>query len=66
MNIIVNGNPQPVPDKTTLSVLLQELGLQGKRVAIEINRHIVPRSGYGEYTLKSGDQIEIVKAIGGG
>jgi sulfur carrier protein len=46
--------------------LLLEMGLVGKRVAVEINHEIVPRAQHGDRVLRDGDRIEIVQAIGGG
>lgn len=50
----------------TLAALLQELGLSERRVAVEVNREIVPRSRHGEHELKDNDRVEVVFAIGGG
>jgi sulfur carrier protein ThiS len=50
----------------TLLQLLQELGVEGRRVAVECNGDIVPRSQYGHVMLNSGDCLEIVVAVGGG
>lgn len=66
MDIQVNGQEQAVGDGINVVELLDELGYGGKRVAVERNGEIVPRSRHGEQRLQSGDQIEIVQAIGGG
>jgi thiamine biosynthesis protein ThiS len=50
----------------TLSILIDELGLTGKKFAVEYNREIVPRDTYSNVILKDGDYIEIVHFIGGG
>lgn len=50
----------------TLRQLLDELGLAGKRVAVEVNEAIVPRSEHGGAVLDEADRLEIVHAIGGG
>lgn len=50
----------------TIGSLLQQLDMAGKRVAVEVNREIVPRSQHDDYTLTDNDQIEVVQAIGGG
>lgn len=63
--ITVNGEPR-LSQADTLAALLAELGYVGKRVAVEINGRIVPRSFYAETTLIAGAQIEIVVAVGGG
>ena len=66
MNIIVNGESQSLEADTNLEQLLEILGLSGKRVAVEVNRDIVPRSDYNSFKLSDNDTIEIVNAIGGG
>ena len=66
MNITVNGTTREVPDRLSAGELLVALDLTGKRLALEINREIVPRSNFDDRTLKPGDAVEIVHAIGGG
>jgi thiamine biosynthesis protein ThiS len=66
MELIINGKSEQLPEGTTAAQLLQQLGLAEQRLAVEVNREIVPRSHFGSYTFKPGDQIEIVRAIGGG
>ncbi len=64
--IIVNGEKRAVPAGQTLAELVQELDLEGRRVAVEVNEEIVPRSRYAECVLNGGDRVEVVAAIGGG
>jgi len=66
MQIIVNGEPRTVVERLSLSALVEQLGLAGKRVAVELNREIVPHGQYAGHQLKDGDRVEIVHAIGGG
>ena len=66
MTLTVNGDPRPLPAAGTLAALIAELQLGGKRVAVERNGEIVPRSRYADTLLAAGDRIEIVQAIGGG
>ncbi len=66
MNIIVNGESQSLEAGASLGLLLDRLGLIGKRIAVEVNRDIVPRSDYDKFKLSDNDTIEIVNAIGGG
>ncbi|MFW2372353.1 MAG: sulfur carrier protein ThiS [Gammaproteobacteria bacterium] len=66
MQIILNGDAREVADKSSLSQLVDSLQLKGKRLAIEVNEEIIPRSAHDTYTLQDGDQVEIVHAIGGG
>jgi sulfur carrier protein len=64
--ILVNGEKRQVPAGQTLAELVRELDLEGRRVAVEVNEEIVPRSRYAEHILNSGDRVEVVAAIGGG
>jgi sulfur carrier protein len=66
MSITLNGSPLDCNPHTTVAQLLDEAGYAGRRVAVEVNREIVPRSQHATRTLADGDQIEIVHAIGGG
>lgn len=64
--ITLNGSEQQVPAAWTLSQLIEQLGHAGKRIAIERNGEIVPRSQHGQTSLLAGDKLEIVVAVGGG
>lgn len=66
IEIFVNGQVRQVPEGCNVSHLLDELDLSGQRIAAEVNREIVPRSHYPSHTLRPGDRLEIVRAIGGG
>jgi len=66
MNIILNGDAREYPDKLSASELLYSLGLADKRLALEINQEIVPRSTFDKHLINPGDRVEIVHAIGGG
>jgi len=66
MQIIVNDRQHEVDARSNLQQLLQELGITGGRIAVELNGEIVPRSGFKRCLLHGGDSIEIVRAIGGG
>ena len=66
LQITVNGAPRSVAPDTLLADLVAELALDEKRVAIERNLAIVPRSQYATTALAAGDRIEIVGFIGGG
>lgn len=66
MKITVNGNEQICAQNALISDLLVQLELVGRRVAVERNGEIVPRSLHGSVALSDGDQIEIVVAVGGG
>jgi sulfur carrier protein len=66
MKIQLNGESRDIPEDSTAQKLVELLELKGKRLAMEINHEIVPRSLYVDTLLHEGDQIEIVHAIGGG
>jgi len=66
MHITLNGDRREFPDSLSASQLLDDLGLTGKRLALEVNREIVPRSTFDSHIIQPGDHIEIVHAIGGG
>lgn len=66
MNIRLNGEKREIPDNSSAQDLIEMLELTGKRLAMEVNREIVPRSAYATTVLKQDDEIEIVHAIGGG
>jgi thiamine biosynthesis protein ThiS len=66
MEVLINGETRQIADGATMSTLVDALGLAGQRIAVEVNREIVPRSTYAEHALRPGDRIEIVRAIGGG
>ncbi len=66
MKITLNGTERDVVPGTSLDQLLQDAGYAQRRVAVEVNRQIVPRGGHAGCVLSAGDQVEIVHAIGGG
>ncbi|MDD1013948.1 sulfur carrier protein ThiS [Pseudomonas rubra] len=66
MRIQLNGEPFEVADGESVAALLNRLDLAGRRVAVELNLDIVPRSQHEATALSEGDQVEVVHAIGGG
>jgi sulfur carrier protein len=66
MQVILNGEPRALPPGTTLAALLEQLALAGRRIAVEVNEEIVPRSEHAATVLRDNDRVEIVHAIGGG
>jgi len=66
MQIIVNGEQRDVSDGLTAEQLVNEMDITGKRIAMEVNLEIVPRSHYAEHIFNDGDKVEIVHAVGGG
>lgn len=66
MQIRLNGEAHELAEGSTLATLIAALELSGKRIAVELNGEIAPRSQHGAITLNAGDRVEIVQAIGGG
>lgn len=66
MEIVLNGQATPLAGPTTVAGLVESLGFAGKRIAVERNGEIVPKSAYGLVVLDAGDRLEIVVAVGGG
>jgi sulfur carrier protein len=66
MEVVINGKTEQLPDGISAAQLIEQLGLANERLAMEVNREIVPRSRFDSHCFNPGDQIEIVRAIGGG
>ncbi len=66
MQIIINGESHEVAAGYSAAKLVEEMGLGDRRVAMEVNLEIVPRSQYAQHIFNDGDKIEVVHAIGGG
>lgn len=66
LSLVINGEPRHFDRPLTCAALVGELQLAGKRLAIERNGAIVPRSAFADCALQDGDRLEIVVAVGGG
>jgi len=66
LNITLNGEPRQLVSELSVAGLIEQLGYAGKRVAVERNGEIVPKSRHAETALATGDRLEIVVAVGGG
>jgi sulfur carrier protein len=66
MRIHLNGEPYECPDSLTVTELLGRLGIEGNRVAVELNLDIVPKKQYETTVLKESDRVEVVHFVGGG
>lgn len=64
--ILVNGKPLDLPEGTTAAGVVEQLGLAGRPLAVEVNAEVVPRAALAEQTLAEGDRVEIVTLVGGG
>ena len=62
----VNGEAHELAAGASLAELIEEIGLRGRRLAVAVNRDVVPRSRYAERKLAEGDRVEILEAVGGG
>jgi len=66
MTLTINGEKRTLGGLASVAALVAELGLDARKVAVELNLEIVPRSAYAATALADGDRIEIVHFIGGG
>jgi thiazole synthase len=64
--ITVNQEPRALPSPATVAALLVNLGMDSRRVAVEVNRNVVPRAKHDDHPLRAGDEVEIVTLVGGG
>jgi len=66
MKIVVNGEIKQIPGSMDLARLIEFLSMPTERVAVELNKGVVPRADWAEVTVKDEDRIEIVHFVGGG
>jgi thiamine biosynthesis protein ThiS len=66
MNLIINGEDRQFDSALTISALLERLGMKPDRVAIELNRELIPRERWPGTQLSDDDKLEIVHFVGGG
>ncbi|MDD5299716.1 MAG: sulfur carrier protein ThiS [Gallionella sp.] len=66
ITVSINGVARQLPSSTSIAALIAEMGLVGKRIALERNGEIVPRSAFATEQLAEGDRLEVVVAVGGG
>ncbi len=66
MQILLNGEHHSISARTTVTQLIEDLKLTERRLAVELNGEILPRSKYAHSVLVENDNLEIVNAIGGG
>lgn len=66
MRLKINGDEKQIADVATLADLVSHLAMKADRVAVELNREIVPRGNWSSTQLKDGDELEIVHFVGGG
>ena len=66
ITVSINGATRQLQDSTGVAALIEEMGLTGKRIALECNGEIIPRGQFDQRLLADGDRLEIVVAVGGG
>lgn len=66
MRVTVNGNPQQTDRGATVKQLLEQLDTPADQVAVEVNRELVPRARHATHQLDDGDEVEVVRLVGGG
>ncbi|MFZ5502374.1 MAG: sulfur carrier protein ThiS [Pseudomonadota bacterium] len=66
ITVSINGEARQFPQTISIEQLIAEMGLTGKRIALERNGEIVPRSTFPNTELADGDKLEVVVAVGGG
>ncbi len=66
VTIVLNGAPHQVPPESTLHDLIEALALGKQALALAVNRSVVPRQAWPQRVLRAQDQVDIVRAIGGG
>ncbi len=66
MTIRLNGEPYELAEPASIAVLLERLGIDGRRVAVEHNVIVIKRDAYHSTMLQDGDEVEVVNFVGGG
>ena len=66
VTVMVNDETHALPDGATVADLVATLGLGARRIAVEVNRMVVPRAEYPRTTLREGDAVEVIHFVGGG
>lgn len=66
MQVVLNGETKEIPEGSTVIALLASLGLDQRRVAVELNERVVPKAQHHDTRLGPGDRLEIVTFVGGG
>jgi len=66
ITVSINGAIRQFPEPISVAALIDEMGMTGKRIALERNGEIVPRSAFATQQLAEGDRLEVVVAVGGG
>lgn len=66
MQIYINGEEKTIAEQSSMATLIEQLALTDKRIAVEVNEELVPRSTFNQHLIQANDRIEIINAVGGG
>ena len=66
MHIVLNGKKFSINEEDTINILLKKIDIKSSKVAIEVNKVVIPKEKYRDFKFKKNDKVEIVTFIGGG
>ncbi|EMH80292.1 thiamine biosynthesis protein ThiS [alpha proteobacterium HIMB114] len=66
MHIVLNGKKFSINEKDTINILLKKINIKSSKVAIEVNKVVIPKEKYRDFKFKKNDKVEVVTFIGGG
>jgi len=66
MHIVLNGKKFSINEKDTIIILLKKIDIKSSKVAIEVNKVVIPKEKYKDFKFKKNDKVEVVTFIGGG
>jgi len=66
MHIVLNGKKFSINEKDTINILLKKIDIKSSKVAIEVNKVVIPKEKYRDFKFKKNDKVEVVTFIGGG
>ena len=66
MQIVLNGKKFTINEKDTINILLKKIDIKSSKVAIEVNKVVIPKEKYRDFKFKKNDKVEVVTFIGGG
>jgi len=66
IKIVLNGDPYLIDGDARVSALIERLKMRPTRIAVEINREVIPKAKYAETLIKPGDEVEVINFVGGG
>jgi len=66
MHIVLNGKKFSINEKDTINILLNKIDIKSSKVAIEVNKVVIPKEKYRDFKFKKNDKVEVVTFIGGG